>query len=214
MPPLHEVVLRLGKFPTLSTSITIEQLHAFLRLVSRLLPSIQSDEVNAGRSVAAELILPIPITEFLAAALNLPVSTVILCWAGFGDFAGENTNLHSDDELLASLGPSFGIVGDTLEPPIFCSTEMCRKARLTKRQEYSATLFTLRRGILPITIVSKYCQNCNTTYHHNYKIRHASQPEAQREYYGGVPELLMVSMHHVVERQLAVLWEVQMVFSQ
>lgn len=56
--------------------------------------------------------------------------------------------------------------------------------------------------------------DCHTTYHHNYKVRNAAGPFAQREYYGGVPEHIMVSMHHVVERQLAVLWEVQMVFSQ
>jgi hypothetical protein len=56
--------------------------------------------------------------------------------------------------------------------------------------------------------------DCHSTYHHNYKVRNAAGLFAQREYYGGVPEYIMVSMHHVVERQLAVLWEVQMVFSQ
>ncbi|KAJ7034009.1 hypothetical protein C8F04DRAFT_956939, partial [Mycena alexandri] len=74
-------------------------------------------------------------------------------------------------------------------------------------------LFTLHHGILPITIVSLYCHHCQSTYHHNYKVRNASQPHAQREYYGGIPDRIMVSMHHVVERELAVLWEAQMVFS-
>ncbi|KAJ6577694.1 hypothetical protein B0H19DRAFT_931792 [Mycena capillaripes] len=92
-------------------------------------------------------------------------------------------------------------------------TEICHNALLTKRQEYPATFFTLRRGVLPITVVSLYCQYCQTTYHHNYKVWHASDPLAQREYYGGIPDRIMVSMHHVVERELAVLWESQMVFS-
>ncbi|KAJ7509683.1 hypothetical protein B0H11DRAFT_1702569, partial [Mycena galericulata] len=101
----------------------------------------------------------------------------------------------------------------TLEPPTNCMTETCHNAKLTKRQEYRATLFTLHRGVLPITIASLYCQHCHTTYHHNYRVRHASAADAKRDYYGGIPDLIMVSMHHVVERQLAVLWEVQMVFS-
>ncbi|KAJ6449704.1 hypothetical protein C8R47DRAFT_999114 [Mycena vitilis] len=105
------------------------------------------------------------------------------------------------------------IAGDTLEPPTHCTTDICRGALLTKRRDYPATFFTLRRGVLPITIVSLYCQHCQTTYHHNYKVRHASEPYAQREYYGGVPDRIMVSMHHVVERELVVLWESQMVFS-
>ncbi|KAJ7075798.1 hypothetical protein B0H15DRAFT_791429, partial [Mycena belliarum] len=98
-------------------------------------------------------------------------------------------------------------------PPTTCSTDICNSALLTKRQEYQATLFTLHRGILPITIASMYCQHCHTTYHHNYKVRNASSPLAQREYYGEIPDLIMVSQHHVVERQLAVLWEVQMFLS-
>ncbi|KAJ7151061.1 hypothetical protein C8R46DRAFT_914205 [Mycena filopes] len=132
--------------------------------------------------------------------------------------------------MLSSLGTQFGIgrynctvnhyssqvyssAGDTLEPPTHCTTDMCDDAPLTKHREYQGIFFTLRRGVLPITIASMYCQHCQSTYHHNYKVRHASEPLAQREYYGGVPDRIMVSMHHVVERELAVLWEVQMLFS-
>jgi hypothetical protein len=50
MPVLQQVVLRLNRFPELAQSITLTQLDAFLRLVSRLLPTIRSNEINTGRS--------------------------------------------------------------------------------------------------------------------------------------------------------------------
>jgi hypothetical protein len=109
MPVLQQVVLRLNRFPELAQSITLTQLDAFLRLVSRLLPTIRSNEINTGRSSPSELTLPPPVVEFLAASLQLAGSVVILCWAGFRDLAGEATRLIDDDEALGSMGPHFGI---------------------------------------------------------------------------------------------------------
>ncbi|KAJ7134925.1 hypothetical protein C8R43DRAFT_1072732 [Mycena crocata] len=117
------------------------------------------------------------------------------------------------NEAFGSMGPSFGLAGDTLEPPTNCTTDFCNNAPLTQRREYTGTLFTLRRGVLPITIVSMYCHHCQTTYHHDHKIRHASEALAQREYYEGLPEYIMVSMHIVVECPLVALWETQMMHS-
>jgi hypothetical protein len=113
MPVLDTVVSRLSRFPELAQTLTLTQLEKFLRLASRLLPAIQSDEVNKG-STHTEITLPVTITDFLAASLQLPQSTVTLCWAGFGDLVGETTDLLSDDEALGSIGPTFGIGGCTV----------------------------------------------------------------------------------------------------
>ncbi|KAK7024905.1 hypothetical protein R3P38DRAFT_2951693 [Favolaschia claudopus] len=212
MPALDVVVSRLSKFPQLSNSVTVSQLESFIRLASRLqhiiVPSNNNEQYNLR-----DLSLPDPVVGFLAAVLNLAEPTILLCWAAFADCIAERVHLPSENEALALFGSAFGIVADCLNPPATCSTDTCNDARLTKRQEFTGTLFTLHRGVVPITIASLYCHHCHTTYHHNYKIHRASQPSAQREYYGGVPEHIQVSMHFVVERELVVFWETQMVFS-
>ncbi|KAJ7930309.1 hypothetical protein B0H13DRAFT_1858940 [Mycena leptocephala] len=181
------------------------QLESILRLASRLEHIIRFDDVNKGRSHPSEIALPIAVMEFLAAALKISTSSVLLCWAGFGDFVGETLNLPSADEAFASMGPTLGTVADSLEPPTICTTDMCKNARLTKRQEFSGTFYVLPTYV-PL--------NCKTTYHHNYQVSHAAQPGSLREYYEGIPDRIQVSMHHVVERELVVFWETQMVFSQ
>ncbi|KAJ7107358.1 hypothetical protein C8R44DRAFT_941086 [Mycena epipterygia] len=213
MPSLQEVVSRLSRFPELASAINLEQLQSFISLVSRCLPAIRSDPVNKSCRTLVELTLPADTVKFLVGHLKLPSSTILLCWVGFGDLAGEPITLLSNDDALSRMGPAFGIVADTLEPPKICTTETCRGVQLTKRQEYRAALFTLHRGIVPITVASMYCQHCHMTYHHNYKVHNASNPNAQRVYYPGIPDRLMVSMHFIVESQLVGLWEPQMVFS-
>ncbi|KAJ7716995.1 hypothetical protein B0H16DRAFT_1612272 [Mycena metata] len=208
MAALNAVDSRLLKFPQLALSLERPQADAFICLSSSIFPVIRSNEVNAGRSSPSDFTLPAHAVDFLAASLELPKPIIILCWAAFGDLVATASTPGEIDSGAFGVGN-----GETLEPPTHCTTDGCHNALLTKRREYAATLFTLRRGILPITIVSLYCHHCQSTYHHNYKVANASNPHAQREYYGGVPDRIMVSMHHVVERELANLWEVQMVFS-
>lgn len=107
--PLDQLVARLANFPQLGQSVSLTQLQAFLSLISRLLPAIRSDPVNAGLTLPSHLTLPVPVVDFLATSLQLPTSIVILCWAGFGDWAGEPTTSINEDELLGSLGTHFGI---------------------------------------------------------------------------------------------------------
>lgn len=101
---------------------------------------------------------------------------------------------------------------------------------LANRKSYIGKLFTLRRGVLPIKIVSMYCYRecrqyniyifakcilgCTTTYHLNNRVTRSSHPDSRREYYGGVPEYIQAAKHIVFERDLCSLFEVQMAFSQ
>lgn len=55
---------------------------------------------------------------------------------------------------------------------------------------------------------------CNTTYRPNYYIRNASQNDAQRVYYPGVPVVLEASETCYVESALVNLFRAQMFFAQ
>ncbi|KAJ7078223.1 hypothetical protein C8R43DRAFT_1143430 [Mycena crocata] len=109
MPVLEQVVTRLGQFPELAKAANLTQLETFLRLATRLLPAIHSDDVNKGCSAPSEMTLPVYVVDFLAAVLQPPASTVTLLWAGFGDLTGETSDLVSDDEAFGSMGPAFGL---------------------------------------------------------------------------------------------------------
>lgn len=127
MPILEQVVSRLTKFPELAKTINLTQLESFLRQTSRLLPIIRSDEVNKRCTYPAEMTLPVSVVDFLAGTLQLPGSTVILCWAGFGDLAGETSDLLSDDEAFGSMGPGFGIGGSLLHSCGVINQRVCRR---------------------------------------------------------------------------------------
>ncbi|RPD52418.1 hypothetical protein L226DRAFT_468036 [Lentinus tigrinus ALCF2SS1-7] len=97
-----------------------------------------------------------------------------------------------------------------------CETHGCsRQGRSIagKRHEYAAQLFTRRRGVLPIRVVTLYCKECHTTYRPNYIVRNASSPDATRVYYQGIPDALEVSEHTYIERDLVVLFRAQMAFA-
>ena len=123
-------------------------------------------------------------------------------------------------------------------PARTCQTEGCSRQGQSiagKRQEYSAYLFTRRRGVLPVRVVTQYCKGilfssltscnfnhsrstpsigCHTTYRPNYIIQHAQSPDSKRLYYSGVPELLEVAEHTYIEKELVALFRAQMAFAQ
>ncbi|EMD32350.1 hypothetical protein CERSUDRAFT_58618 [Gelatoporia subvermispora B] len=84
----------------------------------------------------------------------------------------------------------------------------------TDRKSYAGYLYTLRRGVLPVRILTLYCRGCNTTYRPNYHVHRAEQPIASRNYNAAlVPQYLEVTEHTYVERELVVLFRNQMAFS-
>ncbi|TFK78734.1 hypothetical protein K466DRAFT_506824 [Polyporus arcularius HHB13444] len=82
------------------------------------------------------------------------------------------------------------------------------------RKDYQGHLYTRRRGVLPIRIMTLYCRGCKTTYRPNYYVANASRPDAQRKYYGGIPEALEVTEHYYVESELVRLFRAQIAFAQ
>ncbi|KAJ4467726.1 hypothetical protein C8J55DRAFT_438525, partial [Lentinula edodes] len=100
-----------------------------------------------------------------------------------------------------------------LYPPIkSCQTLSCQSQQLGNLRSVECKLFTLKRGVLPASSVSLYCRTCNTRYFHNYYVTRASEPLAQRIYYGGIPDILQISEQILVESSLAILFENQMTF--
>ncbi len=103
-----------------------------------------------------------------------------------------------------------------------------------KPKDYEGTLYTRRRGVLPVRITTLYCKSkpsllavldirtlifryttaCKTTYRPNYLVHNASSEHARREYYGGIPDVIEVTEHAYVERALIELFRLQMAFSQ
>ncbi len=55
---------------------------------------------------------------------------------------------------------------------------------------------------------------CKTTYRPDYFVQEASSSTAQRQYYGGVPDVLEVAEYSFVEAKLVGLFRNQMAFSQ
>jgi hypothetical protein len=92
--------------------------------------------------------------------------------------------------------------------------------RQLRKKQYTARLFTLRRGVLPVLAMSSYCDGkvylyikwasnrlnistgCRTTYHHNYSVTNASEPLAQRVYTMKIPVYLQVAEKSFVEVEL------------
>lgn len=114
-------------------------------------------------------------------------------------------------------------------PTITCMNSACEKKSLVNTERYSAVLFTLRRGALPITAESRYCKSkysdnqfvpvsqgaeCLTRYHHDFYVRNPSDPRAQRVYYSSMPQAIGTTEHVFVEPELCVLIENMYLFSQ
>lgn len=128
------------------------------------------------------------------------------------------------------------IGAEQILPPIdMCTRAGCKDAHLAEPRKVESRLYTLRRGVLPVYSVSKYCRSkftitigcsngntdgpsistdCLTRYYHNYSVQHAGHPHSKREYYGGVPDPIHVAEHSFVERALCIYFETQMAFSQ
>ncbi|KAI0694818.1 hypothetical protein C8Q76DRAFT_634236 [Earliella scabrosa] len=89
-----------------------------------------------------------------------------------------------------------------------------------EREGYPGHLFTRRRGVVPIRIVTLYCRGklwgpgCKTTYRPNYSVTHAERPDATREYLPGVPEHLEATEHAYVDKELVNMFRMQMAFAQ
>ncbi|KAI0712635.1 hypothetical protein C8Q76DRAFT_621583 [Earliella scabrosa] len=99
-----------------------------------------------------------------------------------------------------------------------CQTAGCRernKPLQLQRNGYAGHLFTCRRGVLPVRILTLYCRvGCQTTYRPNYSVQHAEQSTATRLYYPNLPDQLEATEHGFVEKDLLVMIRMQMAFAQ
>jgi hypothetical protein len=95
-----------------------------------------------------------------------------------------------------------------------------------------ARLYTLHRGVLPVFSKSWYCRGkscsllcsytypnlhkgCHIRFYHNYYVREASDPNAQREYYfQQVPKYIHVAEATYIELALCHFFTIQMALEQ
>ncbi|KAJ7708797.1 hypothetical protein B0H17DRAFT_916967, partial [Mycena rosella] len=104
------------------------------------------------------------------------------------------------------------IGAETTRPPHQrCPRPGCNKSALGEERIAESRLYTLHRGVLPVFSTSTYCRGCSTRYYHNYSVQHAGRANPQRTYYNeAVPDILDVTEHAFVERQLCIFFETQM----
>ncbi|KAJ7367255.1 hypothetical protein DFH08DRAFT_1005692, partial [Mycena albidolilacea] len=98
---------------------------------------------------------------------------------------------------------------EPLLPPLsHCSD--C-KSDLKEEKVVEARLYTLHRGVLPVFSKSWYCRGCHIRFYHNYYVREASNPDAQREYYfQQVPKYIHVAEATYIELALCHFFTIQM----
>ncbi|KAI0740570.1 hypothetical protein C8Q76DRAFT_608605 [Earliella scabrosa] len=96
-----------------------------------------------------------------------------------------------------------------------CQTPGCREQGrpLGNPRHFAGHLYTRRRGVLPVRIVTLYCKGCKTTYRANYSVTNAESPASRRIYNSGIPDVLEVSEHTYVEKELVQMFRMQMAFA-
>lgn len=121
-------------------------------------------------------------------------------------------------------------------PHSTCTTPNCSEAGkpLGQHKVYSGSLFTWRRGVLPVIVVTLYCRGafvkiytmpsthtelqhtigCKTTYRPNYHVQNAGAADAKRQYPLELPSYMECAEHCYVERDLVEVFRAQMAFSQ
>ncbi|KAJ6455114.1 hypothetical protein C8R47DRAFT_1251149 [Mycena vitilis] len=193
-------------------------LNLFIRYASLARETIEFGQVDREKCPEA---LPITVLRVLATALGETDTRLIeSCWTAFRGLVWSQPCISpTDDEILAYNDAALRHETSFrhLYPPVrSCQHSDCRNSHkdsniltLTDPLTYSATLFTLRHGAIPIFTTSLYCRACNRRYYHNY---HVHKQTSLRTYYGGVPDVIQVAQHFFIESALLELFANNMVF--
>ncbi|TFK79830.1 hypothetical protein K466DRAFT_605837 [Polyporus arcularius HHB13444] len=221
MPALHDITHRLSTYAVeLFLHLSYVQLSLFFEASLRLLPAIT---LKRPRTTTETPPLPEHVCDLLSVQVQVPTAAIKTLWKALGDLvlqAAPRDLVSGDtvDCVLSAAGAIHGLGAETLVSPTrVCLTPTCPdhgRALGGDQKSYQAHLYTRRRGVLPVSVLTLYCRGCKTTYRPNYSVTHASNPAAKREYHSGMPAALEVTEHSYVEAELAVLFRTQIAFAQ
>ncbi|KAI0740894.1 hypothetical protein C8Q76DRAFT_607919 [Earliella scabrosa] len=106
---------------------------------------------------------------------------------------------------------------EVVMPPVrTCIANGCPdqgKALGAQRNVFLGQLYTMRRGVVPVQIVTLSCRVCSTTYRPNYFIVSPSKQDATRTYYGGMPDAIKATESSFVDQDFARWTRAMMAFS-
>ncbi|KAI0712453.1 hypothetical protein C8Q76DRAFT_797300 [Earliella scabrosa] len=239
MLPFCEIVAQLARLPTLYARIELAQITQFFASVERLEPLIT---LVAPRRTVGLPPLPVNVCEALSRILQLSLVDVADLWSVLGDLAlaaighDQNDPQGAVDRALnplcsvLSIGASgFAAVGlaipivdglpgvEVVMPPVrTCIANGCPdqgKALGAQRNVFLGQLYTMRRGVVPVQIVTLSCRVCSTTYRPNYFIVSPSKQDATRTYYGGMPDAIEATESSFVDQDFARWTRAMMAFS-
>ncbi|KAJ6476418.1 hypothetical protein C8R45DRAFT_379283 [Mycena sanguinolenta] len=204
-----QVLERLLAHDSLKENLQFIHIQRLLDFFNRLWPEIVPPQQSRPSS------LPLPITNFLASALDLEPSLIHLVWCAFGDLAEASYAAGpppSLDDLFRIHAHPYKLGAENLSPPVsYCVHPGCNSNPLGEPSVVEGRLYTLRRGVLPIFSKSTYCRSCRTRYYNNYFIHEASGPESRRQYYSEeVPTFIHVHETSYVDVDLCKYFSMEM----
>ncbi|KAF7968972.1 hypothetical protein HWV62_28773 [Athelia sp. TMB] len=202
-------------------NLSIQQLGLLSSIITCLKDHISSHQEHTAVA-NAPWALPAPVLNFCADALDESPMTIENTWEALRDtlwtseedeFQDRTSPFVRDGHLLdyfLAHGIKYELGLYSILPPTrVCIDSRCDKIlangtrvprELTKPISYEATLFTKNLGPIPAWSQSSHCRHCYTRYHADYYVHeHGSK---RTYYYGKVPQVIEVSKHRYVEREL------------
>ncbi|KAF8225620.1 hypothetical protein L208DRAFT_1128618, partial [Tricholoma matsutake] len=160
-------------------------------------------------------ILPPSVTRLLANSCDIQIEDLDVLWMELQHLIWDKEDFPRRDlaGTILKYGHGLGFVPDTLYPPQHsCIQPACPRVSkglcLKKTYYQKVVLYTLDRGAVPAYAISLYCEECKTSYHHNYYIK-----QDFRYYYAQQPPIIKVGEHQFVDRKVIDLWIDVMVIS-
>ncbi|KAF8231039.1 hypothetical protein L208DRAFT_1279247, partial [Tricholoma matsutake] len=151
----------------------------------------------------------------LANSCNIQMEDVDVLWMELQHLIWDEEDFPRRDlaGTILKYGHGLGFVPDTLYPPQHsCIQPVCpwvSKGLCLKKTYYQkVVLYTLDWGDVPAYAISLYCEECKTSYHHNYYIKQDFWYYCTQQ-----PAIIEVSEHQFVDRKVIDLWIDVMVIS-
>ncbi|KAF8445913.1 hypothetical protein L210DRAFT_3392409 [Boletus edulis BED1] len=194
-------------------AISFDRLLQFLALVTAIRSDIALVQPSDHSPAATPEVLPHSAQVFLSHACGFSIDTVIQCWSAFKHLAWHSDEtcalLRASPSTFHVYGIPHGFTARTLYPPTqHCPVPSCSRTlkgmrckRMMRAQQRQCVLYTVSDGPLPIYTVHLSCEACEINYHYNFKVF-----KGERTYYGGIPDIIQVSEHQFLERQVIEMW--------
>ncbi|KAF8228357.1 hypothetical protein L208DRAFT_1291845 [Tricholoma matsutake] len=208
---LQDTILLAEQHPELSFG----QVQQFISLASRLKDDILLAQPSSVLVFDPPDVLPPTVSTFLQNSCGISMACVEACWDTLKTMIWHDAQ-SLEDSLIHDFsvhGHSLGLFAHTLYPlqhtctnPILSAPPL--GATHQKEEQWQAVLYTMDKGVLPVHSVHLYCDECKTSYRHNFWVN-----EGVCTYYNGIPAVIQVGEHQFAEKWLVQLWITLMLVS-